>query len=298
MPRVSGSFFEYAPSLFAFEYGDLQSENVLIFIGGLGTGFCSVPYIPELSRKLNDIGWSLIQIQITSSYTGWGTGSLARDSSEIERLVQYLKSKSTDCGSRKHVGIMGHSTGCQDTMQFFIKEPRDDQFIPLEFGIIQAPVSDRYTALKVMPKDLYKDAMNEAIELIKQGKQDEIMPIKYSKLFFNVPISAYRWNSLFSVKGDDDYFSPDLPLEDLKSSFGKFDKPLLALYSGADEYVLESVDKEALMKKFEAATGSNWSKLSKVVPGGRHDWGPGSGPDSMNIGISTVIEFVKGLNLE
>ncbi len=298
MPGVSGSFFEYAPRLFAFEYGDKHLENVLIFIGGLGTGFCDVPYLPILSEKMNSIGWSLIQIGISSSYTGWGTGSLARDSSEIERLVQYLRSKNTDCGSRKHVGIIGHSTGCQDTMQFFTKEPRDNQFAPLDFGILQAPVSDRYTALKQMPKNVYEAAMAEATRLIEQGKRNELMSMKYSKHFFNTPISAYRWHSLFSVKGDDDYFSPDLTPEDFESSFGKFDKPLLVLYSGADEYVSESVDKEALMKRFEAATGSNWSKLSRVVPKARHDWGPGSGPNSMEIGLNTVFKFVKGLRLD
>lgn len=114
MNRIKGSLLEYAFKKHAFEYGDLNSENVLIFVGGLTDKLATVPYVPFLSGELNKMGWSVVQIEFTSSHIGWGTGSLARDHSEIAELVRFLKSKQG--GARKKIGIMGHSTGCQNTI--------------------------------------------------------------------------------------------------------------------------------------------------------------------------------------
>lgn len=288
---MEGKFYEYSKRLFAFEFGHLRSSNVVIFVGGLGDGFCTVPYEPLLSQKLNEIGWSLIQIQITSSYTGWGTGSLSRDCQEIAKLVNYLRSNSTPGGSRKHIGIMGHSTGCQDTINYFTRFKHDDG--SLEFGILQAPVSDRFSAHLTMPQDVYDESLNKARELIKEGSLNEFMSRNYTKYFFNAPITAYRWNSLLSVKGDDDFFSPDLTDDDLKQTFGVINKPFLILYGGSDEYVPPDLDKRTLMERFQRATGNYWSPLSKIVAGAKHNWGEGSKKGAMEDGINTVVQFIQ-----
>ncbi|GME74923.1 unnamed protein product [Ambrosiozyma monospora] len=89
---VPGRLFQYSPGLSAFEFGNLNSSKVLLFVGGLGDDLLTVPYVQLLSKEINKIGWSLIQIQISSSRIGWGTGSLQRDSEEIGKAVKFFKS--------------------------------------------------------------------------------------------------------------------------------------------------------------------------------------------------------------
>ncbi|AWU74811.1 uncharacterized protein C5L36_0B00780 [Pichia kudriavzevii] len=277
MNRIKGSLLEYAFKKHAFEYGDLNSENVLIFVGGLTDKLATVPYVPFLSGELNKMGWSVVQIEFTSSHIGWGTGSLARDHSEIAELVRFLKSKQG--GARKKIGIMGHSTGCQNTIYYFCKAERNKDYDELDFGIIQASVSDS-EAVSMFGNEatkLVEEGLVLAKEHLERGQPKELMPYKYSQLFFDTPLNAYRFYSLYSKRGDDDFFSSYLSDQELKSIFGKIDKPLLCLYSGADEFVPEKIDKELLLKRFSEATPNGlWSKNSKVISGALHNLGDGS----------------------
>jgi predicted acetyltransferase len=61
------------------------SENYLLFIGGLGDGFFTVPYVQQL---LVLIGWNIIEVLISSSYKGWGTGSVTRQVVSCEHHSQ------------------------------------------------------------------------------------------------------------------------------------------------------------------------------------------------------------------
>lgn len=294
MAVIEGSLLEYAPKQFSFEFGNLKADKVLIFVAGLGDMFATVPYLVPLSKALNTIGWSLVQIEFSSSGIGWGTGSLERDNSEIAKLVKYLKSD--EGGSRKKLGIMGHSTGCQNTIYYFTRAKRDSEYIELDFGILQAGISDREAAYLLMSIDLIEEANKLAKKYIDEGNPKELMPHKYTVNFFDTPINAYRWYSLYSKKGDDDYFSSYLTDEDFKSTYGKFDKPLLVLYSAADEYVPKDVDKKLIMERFKAATTPGmWSPYSKLIDGGLHALGKGSKPTAIEDAVSTTIDFIKSL---
>lgn len=290
---VAGVIHEYAPRHIAFEFNPEGNKNVLIFVGGLMDGLLTVPYLQLLSKELSKIDYSLIQIEISSSHIGWGTGSLVRDSTEISQLVKYLKSD--EGGNRTKIGLMGHSTGCQNTTHYFTRQNRDENYSSIDFGILQAPVSDRVSASAELSKEDIDESLNIANKLIDEGNWMEIMPYKFTKHFFDVPINAYRWNSLMSVRGDDDFFSPDLEMDDYKSTFGKFDKPFLVLYSGADEYVPDWLDKKELMKKWQDVAGSNWSPFSKIVEGAKHNIGEGSKDGAREDAIDTVIKFIASI---
>ncbi|KAG0681090.1 hypothetical protein C6P40_003391 [Pichia californica] len=294
MVAINGTLLEYSTKQFCFEFGNLKSKNVLIFVAGLGDRFATVPYLPLLSTELNKIGWSLIQIEFSSSHIGWGTGSLKRDNDEISKLIKFLKSENG--GLRNKIGIMGHSTGCQNTIYYFTRAERNSDYIPLDFGILQAGISDREAAYLLMSIDLIEEANNLAKKFIDQGNPNELMPYKYTKNFFNTPINAYRWYALYSKNGDDDYFSSYLTDDDFKSTYGKFDKPLLVLYSAADEYVPDNIDKELLMKRFEAATTPGmWSPYSKLIDGGLHALGKTSKPTAIPDAVNTTIKFIQSL---
>lgn len=294
MVAIDGTLLEYSPKQFCFEFGSLKSEKVLIFVAGLGDRLATVPYLVPLSDALNKIGWSLIQIEFSSSHIGWGTGSLERDNYEISKLVKFLKS--ADGGARKQLGIMGHSTGCQNTIYYFTRAERDAEYIELDFGILQAGISDREAAYLMMSIDLIEEANDLAKKYIDEGRPKELMPHKYTANFFDTPINAYRWYALYSKNGDDDFFSSYLTDDDFKSTYGKFDKPLLVLYSDADEYVPESVDKKLIMQRFQAATPPHiWSPYSKLVEGGLHALGKGSKETAIDDAVSTVIKFLESL---
>jgi len=58
---------------------------------------------------------------LSSSYLGFGNGSLARDTDEIEKLMDYLVCHH----SAKEFAMVGHSTGCQNSIHF-LKNGRKD----------------------------------------------------------------------------------------------------------------------------------------------------------------------------
>ena len=51
---------------------------------------------------------------MSSSYLGFGHGSLDRDTAELEALMRFLH----DHRSAENFAIVGHSTGCQNAVHF------------------------------------------------------------------------------------------------------------------------------------------------------------------------------------
>lgn len=292
-----GILHHYGPNLTAFEF-DRPASNVVLFIGGLTNGYLDVPYIPALTKRIQSIGdWTLIQAHITSSYNGWATGSLKRDAEELSRLVKYLRQN-----GKKKVVLLGHLTGCQDTMEYLTKRSKQSDFpteAEIDAAILQAPVSDiegleNFNGFSV---DKAAEVSNEVYkEYITKGRQDEVLPHKYTKIAFGSPISAYRFHSLFSPRGDDDYFSSYLNQTDFEHTFGLVNKPLLVLYGLKDEFVPEKVNRQKLVDEWKKATPSKyWSDKSHIVEGARHAIDLKSGPGALEDFISTVVAFVSEL---
>ena len=87
---LQGALFQYStfPSLVAFESCPTTAADALpskkcILIGGLSDGLLPVPYTKQLETACHERGWSLVQPIISSSYLGFGHGSLERDTKEI-----------------------------------------------------------------------------------------------------------------------------------------------------------------------------------------------------------------------
>ncbi|KAK9236940.1 hypothetical protein V1525DRAFT_405455 [Lipomyces kononenkoae] len=289
----NGTLHAYSTKLAAFEFGTSTGtphKDILLFIGGLGDGLLTVPYIPQLAASIDSSGWSLVQLLISSSYRGWGAGDLARDASEIEEAVSYFSKLR---GGK--VVLMGHSTGCQDTIYYLTRHATSLDNSKLTAGILQAPVSDREAMLHLFP-DQYSELLEYAVSEANSGRGQEFLPKKYSDLFFSTPITANRWISLAKHLGDDDFFSSDIESNILKTTFGIIRVPLLVLYSGSDEFVPGTIDKEQLISRWKAATSEGiWSSLSGVIRGGKHNLGQGSDPDAAGNAISKVSEFLRGL---
>ncbi|KAF3081832.1 hypothetical protein TWF569_000849 [Orbilia oligospora] len=255
-----GILHHYTKDLTAFEFDSpaLRSSssngngggkpNTLLFIAGLGDNLLTVPYVSDLVKT----GWSVVQVLISSTANGWGTGTLTRDAKEIALCISYFKIQL----SRPKVVVLGHSTGCQDIMHYLCRlEVSQQAHGQLDGAILQAPVSDREALAMMMGKETYERSWKHAQRLVKSGRGGDIMPAQITKEVFEAPCSAFRWYSLTSpnMDGEDDFFSSDIGEDILEGTFGAVvpaGTPLLVCYSGEDEFVPLTVDKEGLVEKW------------------------------------------------
>lgn len=156
--------------------------------------------------------------------------------------------------------------------------------------IMQAPTSDRETAGLLIPSGFLRTSLQHAEELIAKGKETEVMPADLIPPIFSSPITAYRWHSLVSVGGHDDFFSSDIPTSTLRSTFGRLDKPTLIVMSEKDEMVPPTVNKEALLKKWvDVMLAGLASQQSGVLPHADHELTTDS---SYQLFMSKVCKFL------
>ncbi|KAH6555684.1 hypothetical protein KP509_1Z236100 [Ceratopteris richardii] len=147
-------------------------------------------------------------------------------------------------------------------------------------AILQAPVSDReYRA--TLPETAAM--IDLAADMIIQGKPMELMPREASP---EAPITAYRYHSLCAFLGDDDMFSSDLTDQQLKLRLGHMARVhCQIIFSMADEYVPEYVNKKALVERLCKAMGG----AEKV----EIDWGNHSLSNRVEEAVSAIVDFVK-----
>ncbi|KAI3948244.1 hypothetical protein MKX01_014843 [Papaver californicum] len=269
-----GFLFKYGPksAQVAFKTGDFKQQ--VIFIGGLTDGLLATDYVEPLSIALQKEKWSLVQPLLSSSYTGYGTSSLKQDAGEIDQLISYLINKEDSTG----VVLVGHSTGCQDIVHYLRTNAACSRAV--RAAILQAPVSDRELRA-TLPETA--EMIDLASTMINDGRGDELMPLRANP---DAPISAYRYHSLCAYMGDDDMFSSDLTDDQLKTRLGHMSQtPCQVIFSMADEYVPEYVDKKALVERLCKAMGG----AEKV----EIEWGNHSLSNRVQEAVQAIVEFVK-----
>ena len=178
---------------------------------------------------------------------------------KLSALMRYLNAHR----SGETFALVGHSTGCQNSIHF-LRNGDDDMVARTKSVALQAPVSDREHA---MMEPNYEENIGLARQMKKGGKGEEMMP----RFAFWAPITASRFASLQDVGGDDDFFSFDLSDEEMAERLGhvgawgrKHSGYLLAAYSGADEYVPDHVDKDKLLERMcSAMNGPDGAKDAK-----------------------------------
>lgn len=264
-------------------------------------GILNVRYPTAIAASLPS-RWTLAEVLLSSSYKGWATGSLKRDARELGDCVRYFKTLRP--GAK--VVLMGHSTGCQDIMEYLVgagKEGREG----IDGAILQAGVSDREAWDAMCAKDegmrmKLKDVVETAVKLIGEGKEREMLPREGNPVVdvLGAQVTAYRAHSLLAVGGDDDYFSSDLPDETLAKTFGGIPKstPIMFLWGAEDPYVPPSVDKEALLRRWTEAIRTGGGVVDDrnggVVRGAHHNLNDDP-EDVVQDLVARVVRFVQGL---
>ncbi|KAK7957324.1 uncharacterized protein PG986_006546 [Apiospora aurea] len=292
-PTTVHRFESPTPHNTAFETGLADAQNALVFIGGLGDGPFTVYYPRALSAAFSeqgnaaDLSYSLFEFRLGSSYTQFGFKRLSDDLADIAALVRYLRS----LGKRRIV-LMGHSTGTQDCMEYV--SPAYPDVPPVDGFILQAPACDRAALLMEMGAGKLDETVEKARGLIAEGKGEERMPAgSIPPGIFDVPISADRFYSLAAKDGGDNYFDPDYTADEARPFWQRFEKPLLILHSGNDEYVPSSVDKEGLVKQWKTLCRPGVaSDLSGTIPNADHrvEKPPGEAEKWL---VDTVLKFLK-----
>lgn len=281
-----GELFLYKDLLAAFEtkiYSDNRVGTV-IFIGGLTDGFLTTPYLPQLARELGEVNISLTQFISSSSYRQFGTSSLASDARELAALIEYLQSER---GCEK-IFLLGHSTGCQDIFWYLTHEMKPEHRV---YGAnCHAPVSDRDFAVWALP-EMVNSALPVAQELIKDGHgMDRVLP----QMHDNIPMTPYRFHSLFGRLGDDDFFSSDLTLQECKTKFpglpggNSYFNSFNFTYSLQDEYVPEPRSERVKENIEKLLMTYPFTKEPLLLPGNHN---LSSAPDSID-------EFCRAIRQE
>ncbi|KAF9437770.1 hypothetical protein BGZ76_011228 [Entomortierella beljakovae] len=258
MISLSGTLSIYNPQtrLTMFESGPENSTASVVFIGGLLDGYHALPYLPLFNKVLTqELEMSLIQVMLSSSHMGYGISSLQDDVKELDVLFTFLREER----AKSRLFIVGHSTGCQDAISYALYGKHK---AVIQGIILQGPVSDREFMASSM--DMYGKYLRLAQRMINDGKGQELMVREVDV----APVTAYRFNSLGSVGGDDDMFSSDTPFEKMQALFGQVTIPLIMVHSGKDEYIPAHVNKERLVSQLAAACPSSLGAV--VLPDADH----------------------------
>lgn len=268
---------KYSDRHVAFQHASPSIVNdephTLLWVGGLSDGLLTVPYPASIAASLPS-DWNIVEVLITSSYQGWGTGSIAQDARELGECVAYFQKLRPE----KKIVIMGHSTGCQDAMEYVVGKDADKR-PALDGVILQGGVSDRQAGAEMLTHEEFTDILAKAKAMIDQGDDQETMPSHNNPVIklLGGPITAYRTHSLLAKGGDDDYFSSDLSDEELTRTFGAVPAttPVCFLLGAEDPYVPPSVDKAALLQRWTRIIRSGGGVVDDdnggVVTGASHN---------------------------
>ena len=296
---LTGQLFLYARGRAAFESSPPPPEpchKKCILLGGLSDGLLPVPYTSLLEEACHKHNWSLVQPVLSSSYLGFGNGSLDRDVQELEELIHYL----SDYRDGTEFAIVGHSTGCQDAICFLetAAEPVREK---VKLVALQAPVSDREGSEL---EEGFFDKLQRAQELVDGGKGQEMLP----RSFHWAPLTAQRFVDLHAKGGADDYFSSDYTDTELDARLGHVtnkpqhdDLKVLVAFSGSDQYVPEHVDKFQLTNRMVDAMNGKFGNIDSkktvaealYIEKGDHNL---SGPDEAKQFVDKFSELLATIN--
>jgi pimeloyl-ACP methyl ester carboxylesterase len=120
--------FDMESKLVAFT-NDIESNIVILYIGGLGDTLLSTPFTSEMldfctSKKVRII------IPQLKSMPNYRIFPISSDVEDLHKIVEKNKGKK--------IILLGHSTGCQVSMVYLKKYGSKD----INQVILQAPVSD------------------------------------------------------------------------------------------------------------------------------------------------------------
>ena len=252
-------------------------RNALVLIPGLGDGFMSMAYSGQLARELKDVDYSLVQVQISSSFMQYGFGSIQKDCEELTALVGFLKEQL----SFKKIVLLGHSTGAQDSVYFLRHSTMKEH---VQGVILQAAVGDR-DYMQSDPTIL--EMLDEARKLRLEGREDAFL----SNFLYDAPVTAGRFLSLGERLSKEDMFSVDLTEDELCEILGHIKIPISLCFSCSDEFVPDHSAQKKLASRIMRVLKDG---VSSVVECKYYEGNHGlSETDMYSPFVQDVVSFLK-----
>ena len=244
--------------------------NALVLIPGLNDGMMSLNYTASLQNALLKLDYSLVQLNLSSSFNQFGFSSLEQDKQELETLVKFLKEEH----NFKKVVLLGHSTGCQDSV-YFIRYSTLSLLI--DGVILQGAISDRDD---IMTLESTPSMLTEAKELQHQGKERQIL----TQFHCGAPITAERYLSLAGRLTPDDMFSVDLSVQELSPILSSIHVPILLCFSEQDEYVSNMEEQRSFAERMVSVLKTSSPVVELFYLPGDH---------GLTVQYQSFIEFVS-----
>ena len=250
--------------------------NALILIPGMSDGFMSMRYTEDLSAELLKLDYSMVQVNLSSSFMQFGISSLKQDCHELTKLLNTI----AKLFKFEKIVMLGHSTGTQDTIYYM----RYGGLAEMVSGIIlQAAVSDRDYLLTLEETPRLKQ---EADKLIADGKPLHLMSEKVE----GSPITAERYISLTERLGDDDMFSVDLTEAELEPILSSVKVPAFLCFSEDDQFVPNKAAQKNLAKKMLSVFMKNAPVVECRYLPGNHEL---SNPEHYKPFVHSVCMFIR-----
>lgn len=159
----------------------------------------------------------------------FGIGSIDEDADDLLQLLTVLRERYGSQG----VVLLGHSTGCQDSVRYAQLYRNSSEAAELLGLVLQAPVSDP-DYLATQPETNGRLAAAEALAAAGRADQTAFRATEMD----GAAVTAERWLSLAEHGGDEDMFSANLTAGQRAAIFAQLvGLPTLVLQGGADEYI-------------------------------------------------------------
>lgn len=232
---------EYRPGLplhLSFAKNTCDRSHALIFVNGLGDSLLAGGWFTSLGRCFSsDLALPFgvfAYVTLRSHNSRHGLYGLEEDAEDIDAAIRHV---CRECSVTK-ITLMGHSTGCQDMLTWYRRFYGSDVSYKLKRLILQGGVSDHEAA------PMYA-GVEELRQAVTHMSDNDLI------VCMGTAMRVQRFRSLFVERwGEEDMFHSQRPsYPDLAG----VQVPCLILYSLHDQYVPASVDKAALMRRFEAA---------------------------------------------
>ena len=228
-------------------------KNVLILVPGLSDGFMSMAYTEYLSNELVKMDFSVVQVNLSSSFQQYGISSLKKDCQELTKLLAALKERYRF----EKVIVLGHSTGAQDALYYM----RYGEMASCVDGVVlQGAVSDREI---IATFERTPHMLQEAKKLIAEGKHTTLL----SERLEDAPITAERFLSLTGRLTDDDMFSTDLTEAELQPILSSVKVPILLCFSADDQYVPDKTAQKDFAQRMVAVLRKSCQVECQYLPG-------------------------------
>lgn len=251
-------------------YGGMKPGRAIVFLHGLGSSaFAHHSYLTPLANQETAVIFfsnrghdQVSRIKRASSkaarkrslIAGAVNEVFAECADDIQGVVNALRENGI-----KEVYLVGHSTGCQKSVYYLGKKPRQTS---VRGTVLLCPVSDYASVRKFADPKRLKRAQTTARNLVRNGQMHSYIPLE----IWPDLVDAQRFVSLYTPNGKEELFTYAQPGK-IPKTLRRIRIPMHVVLAGKDEY--HDRDSQEIASWFSANIRSERGSVS-VIPEAGH----------------------------